>query len=47
MMDADEARTRYRFHQMRLARDEGERNAALAERERIALAPASAATETR
>lgn len=39
MMEADEARRRYSFHQMRLARDEAARNAALAERERIALAP--------
>ena len=37
MMDADVARSRYQFHQMRLARDEQERNVALAERERVAL----------
>lgn len=37
MMDKDEARSRFRFHQTRLARDEQERNAALAERERVAL----------
>ena len=37
MMDADIARSRFQFHQLRLARDEQERNAALAERERVAL----------
>ena len=47
MMDSDDARARYRFHQMRLARDEEERNAALAARERIALSPANAESDTR
>ena len=37
MMNTDEARSRYQFHQLRLARDEHERNIALAERERAAL----------
>ena len=37
MMDADAARFRYNFHLMRIARDKQERNAALAERERLAL----------
>ena len=37
MMYADDARSRHHFHQLRLARDLQERNAALAERERIAL----------
>ncbi len=37
MMGADVARSRYQIHQTRLARDEQERNAALAERERVAL----------
>jgi Na+-translocating ferredoxin:NAD+ oxidoreductase subunit B len=37
MMNADAARARFNFHQMRLARDEQERNSALAERERAAL----------
>ena len=37
MMNADEARARYNFHRLRLARDEQERNSALAERERVAL----------
>ena len=37
MMNADEARTRYQFHQLRLARDDEERNAALATSERAAL----------
>ena len=37
MMNANDARDRYNFHQMRLARDEREHNLALAERERVAL----------
>ena len=37
MMNADDARSRYIFHQLRLARDVLERNIALAERERSAL----------
>jgi electron transport complex protein RnfB len=37
MMRADDARTRYQFHQMRLARETDERNIALAESERLAL----------
>ena len=37
MMKANDARDRYKFHQMRLARDERERNFALAEGERVAL----------
>ena len=37
MMDKDEARARFHFHQLRLARDEEERNLALAARERAAL----------
>ena len=37
MMNANEARTRFQFHQMRLARDEQERNLALAASERLAL----------
>ena len=37
MMNKDDARTRYNFHQMRLARDALERNAALATSERTAL----------
>ena len=36
-MSPNDARSRYNFHLMRLARDENERNFALAERERIAL----------
>lgn len=47
MMDRDDARARYRFHQMRMARDDEERNAALATRERIALSPANAGRDTR
>ena len=38
MMNADDARSRFHFHQLRLARDKDERNIALAESERIALA---------
>ena len=38
MMNADDARSRYHFHQLRLARDKDERNIALAESERVALA---------
>jgi hypothetical protein len=37
MMAANEARKRFGLHQTRLARDETERNSALAERERTAL----------
>ena len=37
MMNADEARARYRFHQSRLARDQLERNVALARSEAAAL----------
>ena len=37
MMNKDSARSRYQFHQMRLARDDLERNVALAQRERAAL----------
>ena len=39
MMNADEARSRYAFHQLRLARDEQERNAALADHERAVFGP--------
>ena len=39
MMNADEARARYVFHQLRLARDEQERNAALADQERAVFGP--------
>ncbi len=38
MMDADDARSRYHFHQWRLARDLQERDIALADSERAALA---------
>jgi electron transport complex protein RnfB len=37
MMLASEARLRFGFHQARLAKDDHDRNAALAERERLAL----------
>ena len=39
MMNVDEARSRYAFHQLRLARDEQERNAALADHERAVFGP--------
>lgn len=42
MMNASEARERFRTHQTRLARDERERNIALADRERAALSSKAA-----